>query len=48
MTSSPASSPIPFLSPVLSHPTRGFALVSTPRTGLVSPASTRRCATDEH
>jgi len=34
--------------PVLSHPARGFALVSTPRAGLVSPASTRRCATDEH
>ena len=38
----------PFLSPTLSHPARGFALVSTPRTGLVSPASTRRCVTDEH
>jgi len=34
--------------PALSHPARGFALVSTPRAGLVSPASTRRCATDEH
>ena len=34
--------------PTLSHPARGFALVSTPRTGLVSPASTRRCVTDEH
>jgi hypothetical protein len=38
-------------SPALSfpkHPARGFALVSTPRAGLVSPASTRRCVTDEH
>jgi hypothetical protein len=32
----------------LKHPLRGFALVSTPRSGLVSPASTRRCVTDEH
>ena len=28
----------PFLSPTLSHPARGFALVSLPRTGLVSPS----------
>ena len=28
--------------PVLSHPARGFALESTPRTGFVSPAMTRR------
>ena len=48
MTPSPASFLIPFLSLVLSHPARGFALVSTPRAGLVSPASTRRCVTDEH
>ena len=48
MTPSRASCLILSLPPVLSHPARGFALVSTPRTGLVSPASTRRCATDEH
>jgi hypothetical protein len=32
----------------ISHQARGFALVSTPRAGFVAPASTRRCATDEH
>ena len=48
MTTSRASCLSPPLPPVLSHPARGFALVSTPRTGLVSPASTRRCVTDEH
>jgi hypothetical protein len=35
------------LRPSFKHPARGFALVSTPRAGLVSPASTRRCVTDE-
>jgi hypothetical protein len=34
-------------SPTLSHPARGFALVSTPRAGLDSPAMTRRSPTDE-
>jgi hypothetical protein len=28
--------------PSFSHPARGYALVSLPRTGLVSPAMTRR------
>jgi hypothetical protein len=32
----------------IKHPARGFALVSTPRAGLVSPAMTRRSCTDEH
>jgi hypothetical protein len=32
----------PFPSPALRHPARGYALVSLPRTGLVSPAMTRR------
>ena len=47
-TSGGAVTSSPFPSPTLSHPARGFALVSTPRAGLVSPASTRRCVTDEH
>jgi len=34
--------------PLFKHPARGFALVSTPRAGLVSPAMTRRSCTDEH
>jgi len=33
---------------LLKHPARGFALVSTPWAGLVSPAMTRRSCTDEH
>ena len=37
----------PSLCSPLQHPARGYALESLPRTGLVSPALTRRSCTDE-